>query len=218
MRLHFHRYVKNLEEADLSKAQLGLAHSYSRSKVKFNVNRQDNMIIQSIALLDTLDKVTRTHIRTRTCTRIHISTHTYSNMHRHARTRTHTHRHSQDPRELVQRCDNPGHCTACAAVCPWHWDTHTLPLSPVATVSLSASLSVTCMLTACIRNPLALPIGLFLAFGPFYGLHVDLALSQACRRHTERYMPMRQVCPASFCRKSRYTPCWSRSGMNGTSL
>ena len=46
VRLHFSRYVKNLEEADQSKAQLGLAHSYSRSKVKFNVNRQDNMIIQ----------------------------------------------------------------------------------------------------------------------------------------------------------------------------
>jgi nucleolar protein 56 len=56
VRLHFARYVKKLEEADLSRAQLGLAHSYSRSKVKFNVNRQDNMIIQSIALLDTLDK------------------------------------------------------------------------------------------------------------------------------------------------------------------
>ena len=46
VRMHFSRYVKNLEEADQSKASLGLAHSYSRSKVKFNVNRQDNMIIQ----------------------------------------------------------------------------------------------------------------------------------------------------------------------------
>jgi nucleolar protein 56 len=38
------------------KAQLGLGHSYSRSKVKFNPARSDNMIIQSIALLDQLDK------------------------------------------------------------------------------------------------------------------------------------------------------------------
>ena len=38
------------------KAQLGLSHSYSRAKVKFNVNKSDNMIIQSIALLDQLDK------------------------------------------------------------------------------------------------------------------------------------------------------------------
>ena len=33
-----------------------LGHSYSRAKVKFNVHRSDNMIIQSIALLDQLDK------------------------------------------------------------------------------------------------------------------------------------------------------------------
>ena len=41
---------------DLDKAQLGLGHAYSRAKVKFNVNRVDNMITQSIALLDQLDK------------------------------------------------------------------------------------------------------------------------------------------------------------------
>jgi RNA processing factor Prp31 len=40
----------------LEKAQLGLGHSYSRAKVKFNVNRVDNMVIQAIFLLDTLDK------------------------------------------------------------------------------------------------------------------------------------------------------------------
>ena len=45
-----------LKEADLVKSQLGLAHSYSRAKVKFNVNRVDNMVIQSISLLDQLDK------------------------------------------------------------------------------------------------------------------------------------------------------------------
>ena len=38
------------------RAQLGLGHSYSRAKVKFNVNRADNMIIQAISLLDTLDR------------------------------------------------------------------------------------------------------------------------------------------------------------------
>jgi RNA processing factor Prp31 len=42
--------------ADLHQAQLGLGHSYSRAKVKFNVHRVDNMIIQSICLLDQLDK------------------------------------------------------------------------------------------------------------------------------------------------------------------
>nr|KAG5700618.1 hypothetical protein BaRGS_015448 [Batillaria attramentaria] len=58
IRLHFHNLVKEgrLTEQLASKAQLGLGHSYSRAKVKFNVNRVDNMIIQSIALLDQLDK------------------------------------------------------------------------------------------------------------------------------------------------------------------
>ncbi|XP_064152467.1 nucleolar protein 56-like [Anguilla rostrata] len=56
VRLHFHNLVKGLTAQAASKAQLGLGHSYSRAKVKFNVNRADNMIIQSIALLDQLDK------------------------------------------------------------------------------------------------------------------------------------------------------------------
>lgn len=56
IRLHFHSLVKGLTAQAASKAQLGLGHSYSRAKVKFNVNRADNMIIQSIALLDQLDK------------------------------------------------------------------------------------------------------------------------------------------------------------------
>eukprot|EP01098_Paradermamoeba_levis_P007821 TRINITY_DN325_c0_g1_i1.p1 TRINITY_DN325_c0_g1~~TRINITY_DN325_c0_g1_i1.p1 ORF type:complete len:580 (+),score=283.47 TRINITY_DN325_c0_g1_i1:93-1742(+) len=56
LRLHFAKFIKELKEGELEKAQLGLGHSYSRSKVKFNVNRVDNMIIQSICLLDQLDK------------------------------------------------------------------------------------------------------------------------------------------------------------------
>merc|ERR1740130_736227 len=56
VRLHFPKFVKALDNGGIEKAQLGLGHSYSRSKVKFNVNRQDNMIIQSICLLDQLDK------------------------------------------------------------------------------------------------------------------------------------------------------------------
>ena len=51
-----------IRDRDYEKAQLGLAHSYSRAKVKFNVNRSDNMIIQAIALLDTLDKDINTFI------------------------------------------------------------------------------------------------------------------------------------------------------------
>jgi len=56
IRLHFAKMVKGLTETAAGKAQLGLGHSYSRAKVKFNVHRSDNMIIQSIALLDQLDK------------------------------------------------------------------------------------------------------------------------------------------------------------------
>ena len=40
----------------MEQAQLGLGHSYSRCKVKFNPGREDNMIIQAICLLDQLDK------------------------------------------------------------------------------------------------------------------------------------------------------------------
>ena len=56
IRLHAEKLIPQMKEGDLKRAQLGLGHAYSRSKVKFNVNRVDNMITQSIALLDQLDK------------------------------------------------------------------------------------------------------------------------------------------------------------------
>lgn len=56
IRMHCSKMLKDLKDGDYEKAQLGLGHSYSRCKVKFNVNRVDNMIIQSIALIDQLDK------------------------------------------------------------------------------------------------------------------------------------------------------------------
>ncbi|XP_076645506.1 nop56 ribonucleoprotein [Halictus rubicundus] len=56
IRFHFHNLVKGFTIKSSGIAQLGLGHSYSRAKVKFNVHRVDNMIIQSIALLDQLDK------------------------------------------------------------------------------------------------------------------------------------------------------------------
>lgn len=56
IRLFFHKMVSGLSDLMAGKAQLGLGHSYSRAKVKFNVHRADNMIIQSISLLDQLDK------------------------------------------------------------------------------------------------------------------------------------------------------------------
>jgi len=62
VRCYFARYIDGLDEDNMGKAQLGLAHSYSRAKVKFNVNKVDNMVIQAICLLDTLDKDVNTFI------------------------------------------------------------------------------------------------------------------------------------------------------------
>merc|ERR1719149_411579 len=56
VRAHLATFVSALRTGDLERAQLGLAHSYSRSKVKFDVHRADKHIIQSIAILDNLDK------------------------------------------------------------------------------------------------------------------------------------------------------------------
>jgi len=55
-RLHFPRLVKNLSEMDMSKARLGLGHSFSRNRMQLDPNRQDKPIINCIALLDNLDK------------------------------------------------------------------------------------------------------------------------------------------------------------------
>ncbi|CAH8552414.1 unnamed protein product [Schistosoma turkestanicum] len=56
LRFYFPKYINEFSHFDESKAQIGLGHSYSRAKVKFNIYRNDNMIIQSINLLDQLDK------------------------------------------------------------------------------------------------------------------------------------------------------------------
>ncbi|XP_076053376.1 nop56 ribonucleoprotein [Oratosquilla oratoria] len=56
IRLHLTQFVKGLTSKSMKQTELGLGHSYSRGKVKFNVHRADNMIIQSIALIDQLDK------------------------------------------------------------------------------------------------------------------------------------------------------------------
>eukprot|EP01029_Cantina_marsupialis_P010316 TRINITY_DN2346_c0_g4_i1.p1 TRINITY_DN2346_c0_g4~~TRINITY_DN2346_c0_g4_i1.p1 ORF type:complete len:491 (+),score=183.64 TRINITY_DN2346_c0_g4_i1:39-1511(+) len=57
IRTHLVHLVSGLEKKGvLKQAQLGLGHSYSRSKVKYNVNRADTMIIQAICVLDQMDK------------------------------------------------------------------------------------------------------------------------------------------------------------------
>ena len=45
-----------MDDITLTKSELGLAHAYSRFKCMFDVNRQDKPVIQSIALIDLLDK------------------------------------------------------------------------------------------------------------------------------------------------------------------
>ena len=49
--------VSSLDGGAAEKAMLGLGHSYSRAHVKFNVNREDNMIIQAICILDQVGAV-----------------------------------------------------------------------------------------------------------------------------------------------------------------
>ena len=56
VRLHFTKMVGQVTDATVVRGQTGLGHSYSRQKIKFNPARSDNMVIQSIALLDQLDK------------------------------------------------------------------------------------------------------------------------------------------------------------------
>ncbi|KFY08284.1 hypothetical protein V492_06367 [Pseudogymnoascus sp. VKM F-4246] len=60
LRLHAGKLLKGLHEGDVERAQLGLGHAYSRAKVKFSVQKNDNHIIQAIATLDHLDKAVNT--------------------------------------------------------------------------------------------------------------------------------------------------------------
>lgn len=60
LRTHAEKLLKDLQAGDISRAQLGLGHAYSRAKVKFSVQKNDNHIIQAIATLDHLDKAINT--------------------------------------------------------------------------------------------------------------------------------------------------------------
>lgn len=60
IRQHSDKLLKQLREGDTGTAQLGLGHAYSRAKVKFSVQKNDNHIIQAIAILDQLDKAINT--------------------------------------------------------------------------------------------------------------------------------------------------------------
>ncbi|KAF1946563.1 Nop domain-containing protein [Clathrospora elynae] len=56
LRQHSGKLIKKLQPGDIDRSILGLGHAYSRSKVKFSVQKQDNHIIQAIATLDQIDK------------------------------------------------------------------------------------------------------------------------------------------------------------------
>ena len=55
IRVHIHKFL-GIDDTTITKSELGLAHAYSRFKCMFDVNRQDKPVIQSIALIDLLDK------------------------------------------------------------------------------------------------------------------------------------------------------------------
>ena len=56
IRFHLPKLLKKQSEEDMKRAQLGLAHQYSRDHCQTDVNRQDKPIIQAIALIETMDK------------------------------------------------------------------------------------------------------------------------------------------------------------------
>ncbi|KAL8951685.1 MAG: hypothetical protein Q9222_002365 [Ikaeria aurantiellina] len=60
IRQHAPKLLKQLQDGDVERAQLGLGHAYSRARVKFSVQKNDNHIIQAIATLDHLDKAVNT--------------------------------------------------------------------------------------------------------------------------------------------------------------
>lgn len=54
--MHFIKYLKKFDSTNLVKAQLALGHSYSRSQIQYDPDKQDKPIIQAIAVIDQLDK------------------------------------------------------------------------------------------------------------------------------------------------------------------
>ena len=58
IRLHAAKLLPNSSSEEIFNAQRGLAHAYSRHRIQFNRHRVDNMVIQSIALMDHMDQGT----------------------------------------------------------------------------------------------------------------------------------------------------------------
>lgn len=47
LRQHSQKLIKKLQPGDIDRSILGLGHAYSRSKVKFSVQKNDNHIIRA---------------------------------------------------------------------------------------------------------------------------------------------------------------------------
>ncbi|PHH83057.1 hypothetical protein CDD82_3715 [Ophiocordyceps australis] len=56
IRLYAEKLIENLSAGDIEKACLGMAHAYSRAKVKFSSTRNDNHILQASSIIDSQDK------------------------------------------------------------------------------------------------------------------------------------------------------------------
>jgi len=54
LRTHGGKLLKGLQDGDVERAQLGLGHAYSRSKVKFSVNRLVSFLKPRTLLLRTV--------------------------------------------------------------------------------------------------------------------------------------------------------------------
>lgn len=60
VRMHLQALAKPLKSLPLTKFQVGLGHSYSRELMQVDPRKQDKPIMQSIALIDSLDKTINT--------------------------------------------------------------------------------------------------------------------------------------------------------------
>lgn len=59
-RYHMKKLMKQFGERDLLKFQVGLGHSYSRTKISMDPNRQDKPVQNAVALIENMDKVINT--------------------------------------------------------------------------------------------------------------------------------------------------------------
>ncbi|VDK81161.1 unnamed protein product [Dibothriocephalus latus] len=62
IRTHMSSLIPSIDEPDIMRMRLGLAHSLDRYKLKCNPDKIDTMIVQAIGLLDELDKESNNYV------------------------------------------------------------------------------------------------------------------------------------------------------------